>query len=424
MTDVLIVSRQRLSGAHDGSSAYLLQIARALREAGCAVHLLQPSPSVMGRRPVLRLSDAMRVFESHRIRGVLKLGRLLVSTNPRAYLAAARGVLAGFARRAGFTGRWTEDRPLPHAIAIGWNAADRRFVARHGADRCDFVVADYMFQAEAFEALPVPRSRCAILMHDLFHARSPGADRDTVASVSREAEIAMLAKAGTVIAIQAEEAEFVRRTVRSPRVILAPMAAEPSTATALPGEDGRVLFVGSRTAPNTQGLRWFLGEVWPIVRARYPAAVLDVVGTVSDDLRDDRSAGLRVHGKVERLEPFYERAGVVISPLRFGSGLKIKLIEAMGWGKAIVATGVTLQGVTAECKDAVARADDPADFSEALLGLIGDEAGRTQIGNRALAAAHAAFGPASAHGELLDWLARERPSARREAGAQTRAHPA
>src|SRR5690606_3854767 len=105
-----------------------------------------------------------------------------------------------------------------------------------------------------------------------------------------------------------------------------------------PGEDDRVLFVGSNTAPNTVGLAWFLEEVWPEVLKRRPSCRLDVAGSVERgfDARDQR--GVRFLGLVDDLAPLYRRAGVVVSPLTFGSGLKIKLIEAMAQGKAVVAT--------------------------------------------------------------------------------------
>lgn len=423
MGDILIVSRQRLAGAHNGSSAYLLQIARSLRDAGHAVHLVQPSPSLMGRRPVLRLAREMDVFASHAVRGVSRFGRLMISRDPRVWLAAARGVLSSLARRAGVTTRWSEDRPAPYAVAETWSEADRAFLRAAARGRSDFVIADYIFQALAFEEVPVPRARRAILMHDLFHAR-PGDARDSVASVSPEEEVALLGRAGAVIAIQRREADFVREHVPAARVILAPMAAESHASHPSAGQSGRVLFVGSRTAPNTHGLRWLLDEVWPLVLAHHPGARLDVTGTVCDDFTRGEAPGVVFHGKVETLDPFYDEAGVVISPLLFGSGLKIKLVEAMGRGKAIVATGVTLQGVEEDCSGAVLRADEAEAFAHGIGALIEDGAARARLGEAALSAAVALFGPERAHRDLLDWIESEDPGPRTAGAAPTLPHPA
>lgn len=423
MSDVLIVSRQRLAGSHSGSSAYLLQIARSLRGAGHDVHLVQPAPSLMGRRPFLRLSPEMDAFASHRVRGVLKLGRLMVSRDPRVWLAAARGMLARLARRAGLAGRWSEDRPAPYAVAQPWTRDDRSFVRRSARGRSDFVIADYIFQARAFDELAVPRKRCAILMHDLFHARL-GGEVDSVAAVSREDEIALLSKAGAIIAIQRREADFVRDNVPAARVILAPMAAEGLVPQSSPGRSGRVLFVGSRTAPNSHGLRWFIDEVWPLVRARHAEARLDVAGTVCDDFSGEDAPGVVLHGRVETLDALYADAGVVVSPLLFGSGLKIKLVEAMGRGKAIVATGVTLQGVAQECAGTLMRAEDEEDFARAIDALLDDPEARACLGEKALIAAAGLFGPERAHRELRQWLSDEAPDPRTEVAATCRPRPA
>lgn len=408
MIHVLFVSKQRLTGALNGSSAYVLQLARTVREAGLKPHLVQPSPHMMGRRPVLKLSSEMDVFDTHSICGVLKIGNLLFSLNPRAYLSAARAVVSKIARKFGIDNSWTQDRPYPYAPSLPWTDEERQFLARAASDRCDILVADYMFQSDAFEALPTPRKNCAILMHDLFHARaaSSGADaiEDTVVSVDRDKELQLLGRAGTVLAIQREEAEFVRENLPASNVILVPMAAELKTQAPMPGDGESVLFVGSRTAPNTDGLEWFLQHVWPKVRADFPRACFDIVGSVSQDFYSDHKNGVRVHGMVESLAPFYTESSVVISPLRFGSGLKIKLVEAMSWGKAVVASDVTLQGVEGPARDAVVNVNDNAAFAEAVVSLLKNASDRRKLGEAALNAATSQFGAQSVHSSFVNWL--------------------
>ena len=107
--------------------------------------------------------------------------------------------------------------------------------------------------------------------------------------------------------------------------------------------------------------------------------------------------------RAERLIELYQAAGVVISPLTFGSGLKIKLIEALAAGKAIVATPVTLQGVERECADAVACTDDPAAFAAQVLALRDDDL-RARQAAAALTAARAHFSPAACYRNFQEWL--------------------
>ena len=82
-------------------------------------------------------------------------------------------------------------------------------------------------------------------------------------------------------------------------------------------------------------------------------------------------------GPVPSLEALYDEAAVVISPLSVGSGLKIKLVEALGHGKAIVATSATVSGFEVLTRDAVAVADDPAAFAAGVTALLKDPALRS-----------------------------------------------
>lgn len=398
-TPVLFISRQRLVGRTNGSSAYLLDLAQSVREAGFVPHLVQPTPRVAGRWPYLRLRPEMDVFETHAIRGLLRLGNLFISPSPMVWAAAGRGIASRLLRKAGFGWRWLEDKPFGYVIAEPWQGADLRYLKRQ--EPGGIAVLDYMFCAEGLAGLE-KQPRSAIVMHDLFHAREGRAD-DTVSAISRERELGLLGLADAVIAIQASEASFVAQELPGSDVILAPIAAQDG-GVAQTGTDDRLLFVGSNTGPNVVGLRWFLSDVWPLVKAARPLARLDVAGTVGWAFAGEACDGVRFLGMVDRLELLYAQAGMVISPLTFGSGLKIKLIEALAHGKAVVATSVTLQGVEAEAGPAIALADDAADFATACLRFCSDAAARQAFGQAAIAVTQAHFSRAACHQDFVAWL--------------------
>ena len=359
---------------------------------------------MMGRTPVVRESPDVDVFATRRARRVVRVGRWALSLDPATWIAAGQGVLAAAMRRAGLRGAWVRDRPQPYSVAIPWTAADHRYVREH-LKSADVVVADYIFQTDAFADVPGPVPT-AIVMHDLFHARDTnreaGSGREAVAGIDGELEAEMLSRADAVVAIQKAEAEWVVLNVSGTQVILAPIAIDAAVAPQVGGGD-RLLFVGSATAPNVVGLRWFLDEVWPEIRRQRPGAMLDVAGAVGRAF-SDAPDGVHFLGLVPSLAEVYARAAVVISPLTFGSGLKIKLAEAMAAGKAIVATGVTLQGVEAECKDAVLVADTAPAFAAAVVALLSDEARRSTLASEALAAARTHFSPDACHRDLISWL--------------------
>lgn len=105
-------------------------------------------------------------------------------------------------------------------------------------------------------------------------------------------------------------------------------------------------------------------------------------------------------GFVKDTKSLYAEAGVVISPLRAGSGLKIKLIEALAHGKAVVATPKTLQGVEALFSQAVCLAEDPDKFASAVTELLIDRNARSDLATRGLAVLHAHFSSELCYGEL------------------------
>jgi glycosyltransferase involved in cell wall biosynthesis len=402
-----VLSRQRVVGLTNGSSTYLLSLCEAFAAAGYDVHLICPSPVVFGRWPYLALQPEMSVFRSISIRGGRRVGRYIVAEDPKLAIGAGLAVLARTAGRFGLDlglKRWTE--PAPYAIAQPLTREDAIFVATHARERADAILADYAFLTEVIPYALRPEARSAVVMHDLFSSRAAQFSRvggaDSVASLDQAREMRMLAGADAVLAIQAEEADVVRRALLGHRVIVAPMAVRP-VAAPKPGEGRTVLFVGSNTAPNIDGLRWFFDEVWPAIRAAEPGTELQIAGTVSVAF-SSAPEGARFLGRVPDLDPFYREATVVISPLRAGSGLKIKLVEALGQGKAVVATSTTLQGVEEMAGPAVIRADEAIDFAKSVLQLLRDGALRARYAEAALGAARTCFSPEACYAEAVAFL--------------------
>lgn len=397
---IAIVSKQRLVGSTNGSSTYLLAIARTLADAGFGVHLIQPSPDIFGRTPAFLSQPEMNVFASHRVRGAIRLGRLHIVISTAVWWSALTGILRRLLRGMGATGAWVKDRPRPYSVATPWRSNDLRFVERCMPAGCVAVIADYIFCSSALAVAPKGAST-AIIMHDLFHARAGGA-QDSVAAICYDDEVRLLSSAQAVFAIQDTELAFVKTHVPSTRALLVPMpallAAEPS-----PGAEDTLLFVGSHTAPNSVGLAWFFDQIWPHVLRRRPLSRLTVAGTVNRAFEDTAIPGVSFLGIVPDLAPLYRAAGVVISPLTFGSGLKIKLVEALAAGKATVVTGITLQGVMDLCKDSVTVADDAQDFALAIIRLSDDPEAREALAQRAHACATEHFSPSAVHQKLKQW---------------------
>lgn len=403
---VALLSRQRIVGATNGSSAYVLSIADAFDRAGYAVDFIGASPKIFGRWPVMRLRPETGVFASYRIHGALKFGSVLIATNPRVAVSAVVALLERALVKLGLAARgWS--KPAEYAQGAPATLADQLFVARVAKPGAKAIVCDYAFLTPLAPYV-LADAPVLTIMHDLMSARVSEAATEKapaeVLALTPEREFALLGQCDAVLAIQAEEAAAVRKALAGTDVILAPHAAS-CVANAQPGDDDTLLFVGSNTSPNAVGISRFFEQSWPLVRAKRPNARLLVAGSVVRALTGAPD-GIKLLGVVADLAPLYRDAGVVISPLHTGSGLKIKLIEAMAAGKAIVGTSVTVQGVADLAAGALAIEDDPARFAEAICELLGVPERRRALGRAALELARGHFSPDACYGAMVDYVRR------------------
>jgi glycosyltransferase involved in cell wall biosynthesis len=139
------------------------------------------------------------------------------------------------------------------------------------------------------------------------------------------------------------------------------------------------LFVGSRSDANLVGIVWFLELVLPLIRTALPDVRLRIHGSIVSSLQQVapqflESEAMILTGTAADMDEVYASAKVVICPVRHGTGMKIKMVEAMAYGKAIVATSKAAEGISAdfglECFDA------PEAFAAACVTLLADERAR------------------------------------------------
>ncbi len=144
----------------------------------------------------------------------------------------------------------------------------------------------------------------------------------------------------------------------------------------LPGRDGLVFVAGFSHPPNVDAALWLVREVWPRIRAAHPQAHLDLVGSnPTEVVQALQGEGITVTGFVtdEDLAARYAKARVIVAPLRYGAGVKGKVVEAMHFGVPCVTTSAGVQGLT-QAGDALVSTDDPAEFAHQVLRYLDDDA--------------------------------------------------
>jgi len=156
-------------------------------------------------------------------------------------------------------------------------------------------------------------------------------------------------------------------------------------ASAIPVHPPRLVFVGQMGwFPNRDGVQWFLDDVFPRVLAERPEAEFVLVGK-SQGLRVPAAVRghVRLPGFVESLDSTIHESDVYVVPLRTGSGTRLKVLEAMAFGKAIVTTHIGAQGIELEPGAEALFADSADDFAAAVLRLIANPHEAARLGSAA-----------------------------------------
>jgi len=136
---------------------------------------------------------------------------------------------------------------------------------------------------------------------------------------------------------------------------------------------------------NVSGLDWFLNKVWPLLLSVHPEMKIHIGGK-SLDKKDRRyfQSGLINHGEVLNADEFMKHHGIGIVPLWAGSGLRMKLLQAMSLGIPCVTTSIGAQGLNVEHNKEVLIADTAQDFAQALVKLNTDRKFAIELGKNAL----------------------------------------
>jgi glycosyltransferase involved in cell wall biosynthesis len=207
----------------------------------------------------------------------------------------------------------------------------------------------------------------------------------------------------------------VRPSAASTPVRRIPLAVEVPGQPLSPEGSGQptVLFVGSfEHPPNVDAARWLADTIFPRVLQRVPEAQLELVGhEPGSEILALASRRVSVHGSVPDVTPYMDRAAVVVAPIRIGGGMRLKVLEALAAGKALVATRRAAEGVEAQPGEDLLVADDEEEIVEALVQLLLDPPRRRQLAEAARCWAEANLGwddGVAAFEEIYDSLARPR----------------
>lgn len=284
-------------------------------------------------------------------------------------------------RTLGFqgTGLWDVDEWFDRTLIS-------QIVSLQNMHTFDTVFIEYVFLSKLATVLP-KSVRTVIDTHDLFGGRDRLYLKNRLSPTwfvtTTEQEIRALKRANAVIAIQSEEAEYLRGR-GCPEVFS--VGHIPTEITPLPDPGGlRLLFVGSGNPINIQGLERFVEFVLPQIRSAIPNCELAIAGPAGHSRKWPES--VVVLGEIESISAAYAEAAIVINPVTFGTGLAVKTVEALSYGKPVVATAAGARGLGSEFTTALSIAQNDSEFAQMAIALLGSKAARAELSRKAIVAA-------------------------------------
>ena len=151
-------------------------------------------------------------------------------------------------------------------------------------------------------------------------------------------------------------------------------------------ESKSLIFVGTFAHhPNVDSVLWLVRDIFPLVLRKYPATILYIIGSDPPQALRDLAVempGVRILGYVEDVIPYLRECAVFVAPLRFGGGVKLKIIHAMAQGIPVVTTPVGVEGIEGIDHDRVLLANTPRTIAEGICALLGDPSLGARIGER------------------------------------------
>jgi glycosyltransferase involved in cell wall biosynthesis len=385
-----------------GAGVATLGVLRALQAGGWNVHLVLN----------VRRTDAAKVEAA---RGLCT--RLTAVPRPRMRILPLGGWL-GTLGRYGYAPRWQPEM---------WRATDAAL--REGG--VDLVILDHIRAAEYGRLAKEAGHRVPIGLreHNVEHVLNarlaPEMERrwERVETRLRAArykaiETHLARYCDVVLPIsEIDAAKLAEANPGFPSIALpSPVDTERYRPAASPAPGKEIVFVGGMGyGPNRDAVTWFVKEVFPAIRARHPDARFTAVGEKPPEWFAEH-AGVEGPGFVPDERVYVERGRVFVAPIRYGSGVRTKILNALAMRRPVVATTIGAEGLKLERGREILIEDDPLAFAEAVSGVLGDDHRAAALADEGLRAVLATYAPGAVALRIREALAVASEHARKAAG--------
>lgn len=192
-------------------------------------------------------------------------------------------------------------------------------------------------------------------------------------------------KVNGVAAISAVDAKIITELAPAAKLDVIPLSTNYTPVEGVTPEANTVFHLGAMDwFPNIDGINWLLDYIWPVVLKIKPDAKLYLAGrNMPDSVFTYADNAITVEGAVDNPVAFMSTKNIMVVPLFLGSGVRVKIIEGMALGKAIVATPLAVEGLAVSHKKNIYIAGNEQQFAAAIVDLLNNPQLAEQIGRNA-----------------------------------------
>jgi sugar transferase (PEP-CTERM/EpsH1 system associated) len=383
---LLLLTPQLPYPPHQGTSLrnYNLIAQLAKRHQVCLLTFLEPDQSLDDAGPLLDLCEWIDILPVPRRSNLARLRQMLTTLRPdmawRLWSPAFRDRLAMRIAEAPFDVIQIEGIELAPYVPTIETAQPPPLMVYDDHN------AEWVLQKRAcLTDLRIPRRWPAAVYSFIQWMRLKGYEADVCRHADR------------VVAVSEADRDAILAVVPDVTITVVPNGVDLDEYTDYdrPVQPFDLVFTGKMDfRPNVDAMLWMGREVWPLIQHRRPRARMAIVGQRPHPRLEPllEETGITITGWVPDVRPYIAGATVYVAPLRVGGGTRLKLLQAMAMGAAIVATSLGAEGFPVTRGRELLLADTPEDFAQAVLCLFENPEQRTQLGKAARRFVEATYG--------------------------------
>ncbi len=288
---------------------------------------------------------------------------------------------------------------------------------RHCGDRYDIVVLGGEYVAAKHVAhvrTCAPRATVLFDMGDIHYlrhyreAKATGNLRALKRAVqSKTREVGIIKQVDQTVVVSPMEKTLLEKDCPGARIHVIPIIQEPHGCAKPFSKRKDIVFLGSfQHAPNLDAVTYLMEEIYPLLRKRISGMRCRIIGADPPDfIKSYRSSDVIVTGHVPDLSEHFNTCRVCVAPLRFGAGVKGKVLASMSYGVPVVGSSIAAEGLHLVDGRHLLVADGPADFCDAVATAYEDEKVWNRLSRNGLAILSEYFSVEAVQRNLVELLA-------------------